>query len=69
MTGNLTGWTETFWLALTAHLWQSTLVLLLVGLLARYMKNAPARVRWRYRCQSSALWQFGQVVGRIGPRS
>lgn len=44
MTGILVGWAETFWLAMAAHLWQSTLVLVLVALLARYMNNAPARL-------------------------
>ena len=41
-----------FWLAVVAHLWQTTLVLLLLFLLARAMRNAPARL-------VNALWTIG----------
>jgi TonB family protein len=41
-----------FWLAVVAHLWQTTLVLLPLFLLARVMRNAPARM-------VNALWTIG----------
>jgi TonB family protein len=43
-----------FWLAVAAHLWQTTLVLLPLFLLARAMRNAPARL-------VNGLWTIGLV--------
>ena len=43
-----------FWLAVVAHLWQTTLVLLPLFILARAVRNAPARL-------ANALWTIGLV--------
>jgi hypothetical protein len=45
---------EQFWLAIGAHLWQTTLVVLPLFLLARAMRNAPARL-------VNVLWSIGLV--------
>lgn len=42
------------WLALASHLWQSTIVLVLVALAARALRRTPARVQ-------EALWTAGLV--------
>src|SRR5881397_1500421 len=65
------GLLEGFWLTMAAHLWQSTLVLGVIFLLARLMRRAPARllqiVWW------SALLKLllplpllGPAAGRLG---
>ncbi len=41
-----------FWTATASHLWQSTLVLILLGLLALTLRKAPGRIR-------NGLWQIG----------
>ncbi len=43
-----------FWTATASHLWQSTLVLILLGLLALTLRKAPGRIR-------NGLWQIGLV--------
>jgi TonB family protein len=50
-------WTElllTFWTATLSHLWQSTIVLALLGLLGLTLRNAPGRIR-------NGLWQIGLI--------
>ena len=44
--------TEALWLGLAAHLWQTTIVLALLALVARLLRNAPARML-------STLWWIG----------
>ena len=39
----LTRWSETFWTGMALHLWQSTLVLAVLVIAARWLRDAPAR--------------------------
>jgi hypothetical protein len=41
-----------FWTATASHLWQSTIVIALLGLLALTLRKAPGRIR-------NGLWQIG----------
>jgi len=37
-------WLEPFWIGTAVHLWQTALFLLVLCLVARLMRNAPARL-------------------------
>ena len=52
MSGALIRVAETFWTGMLVHLWQTSLVLLVLFALSRALVNAPARL-------IAALWWIG----------
>ena len=52
MAGALIRFAETFWTGMLVHLWQTTLVLAVLWVLSRALKNAPARLQ-------ATLWGIG----------